>query len=156
MIFTRSRKYIRENENYIGGIAMLTVEKEQVSILDIINVLEIKPKAIEFINQMEFLLETDNECASFLNEAIGKTEQEMYKILMRIRKDKIRNKDMRFSDFKRHYDVNAIEAIEQLLQEPITEAKYSKFKGSNIAPERFYLIHKQNPFARLMNVLILV
>ncbi|WP_106766463.1 hypothetical protein [Paenibacillus faecalis] len=127
---------------------------KQVTISHILNVLEINPKAYELIAQIEFLLRTDEERSRFLYEAIGRDGKEINKILNNIRRDKISCNCISLYAFIAECEHDEMLAIESLLQERITEAKYSKLKQSGMTPIELFSIHKRNPFARLMGILL--
>lgn len=132
----------------------MTMPRNQVTISRIMDVLGISPTACELISQMEFLLQTDEERSRFLCAAMGKDGQEINKLLMNIRREKIKLNRMSLREFITHYKYNELEAIEQLLQEYINPLKYEKFKESGITPERVFKIHMMNPFAHIMKIIL--
>ncbi|MEK3733784.1 hypothetical protein MKX64_15395 [Paenibacillus sp. FSL M8-0334] len=135
-------------------MSTMTPIKNQVSIAQIIKVLSISPQAIELIAQIEFLLQTHEERSRFLYEAMGKDGKEICKILSNIRREKIIQNQISLQDFVTECKYDELKAIENLLQERLTEAKYNKLKQTGITPINLFKVHKRNPFARVMNLIL--
>lgn len=135
-------------------MSAMTMTTNQVSIAHIMKVLSISPKAVELIAQIEFLLRTDEERSRFLYEAIGRDGQAINKILYNIRLEKIKQNQISLHDFVTECKYDEMNAIENLLQERITVAKYNRLKQTGITPINLFKIHKLNPFARVMNLIL--
>lgn len=135
-------------------MSTIILTKNQVTIAHIMKVLSINPKAIELITPIEFLLRTDEERSRFLYEAVGRDGQEINKILYNIRREKIKQNQISLYDFVTECKYDEMNAIENLLQERITVAKYNRLKQTGITPINLFKIHKLNPFARVMNLIL--
>ena len=132
-------------------IEAIQVEK-QVSITDIMKLLKISPEAIELVAMMKFLLRTNEERNQFIMDAIGLDGQGINKIVYDIRREKIMQNPINLHDFIIACTHDEEVAYENLLQEPLTDAKYNRLKTYGVTPVSLYKAHKKDPFARAMNI----
>lgn len=102
---------------------------------------------------MEFLLPTDEKRTTFINNAIGYEGKEINKMLMDIRRNKIKQRNIDLNQFVAECQQSEKAAVESLLQEHINDAKYDKLKRTGVSPSKLFHIHRMNPFAKTMNII---
>ncbi|MNC19798.1 hypothetical protein D3C75_677370 [compost metagenome] len=128
----------------------------------IVKTLNIDPNAFMLVNELNYILSTEQDRELFINATQGLNaklfshRRQMDSVLRSMRKEKMKKTKVSMYEFVNQFKIDPIAALSNLLVERIAPIHIRIVNERKVTAERIYELHQQYPHEYLMGLLIWV